>query len=151
MKLRSAIVGVALLATPLPVLSQLADCSCQDFDKLQQELQNAVTLRDRHAAKAEELDRRLKAGESMDRLRDEYRQWEGDTRNGAGAGLVATVPGQSEAISFATRGDKIAANLDGWSSPVERAGYVRNEYDAAKAHAIEEAYRKKGARPVRFR
>lgn len=140
-----ALAALLLFATAGPGRGEMQDCSCQDFDKLQQELSNAVTLRDRHAAKAAELEARLKAGQSVDSLRDEYRRWEEDTKTGAGAGLAATVQGQQAAIGFETRGSKIASTLEGWSSPVTRAdGYVANQYDAAKARALEEAYRKKG-------
>jgi hypothetical protein len=127
---------------PVFAQAELADCSCKDFDKLQQELENAVTLRDRHQAKADEMEKRLKAGESMSKLRDEYKSWEEDTSKGAGAGIVATVPGQSAAIQYVTRGDKIT--LEGWSSPVTKDGYTTNQYDTKKAHVIEEAYKKRG-------
>lgn len=139
---RAVILGLIVAMAPVLAQAELADCSCKDFDKLQQELENAVTLRNRHQAKADEMEQRLKAGESISKLRDEYKRWEEDTSKGAGAGIVATVPGQSAAIQYVARGDKIT--LEGWSSPVEKNGYTTNEYDAKKAHAIEEAYKKRG-------
>jgi hypothetical protein len=140
MRARVVIFGFIVAMAPAFAQAELADCSCTDFDKLQQELENAVTLRDRHQAKADEMERRLKAGESMDHLKAEYKSWEEDTSKGAGAGIVATVPGQSVAIQYVSLGDKIT--LEGWSSPVTKDGYTTNQYDAKKAHDVEENFRK---------
>ena len=142
MKTKTAALGVLFLLSPELVQAQLADCSCKDFDKLQQELDNAVTLRDRHQAKADEMEQRLKNGESTNKLRDEYKQWEEDSEKGAGKGIVSTVPGQSASIHFVARGDNLT--LEGWSSPVTRDGYTVDQYDAKKAYAIEDGYKKRG-------
>jgi hypothetical protein len=144
MSMRSVIFGLILAMTPVLAHGELAECSCKDLDKLKQELENAIKLRDRHQAKADEMERRLKAGEPLSILSGEYKRWEEDTANGAGAGIVATMPGRSTAIQFVTRGDKIIGTLTGWTSQVIVEGQPRDQYDAKKAHAIEAAYKKRG-------
>ena len=118
MKARTVIFGLIVALTPAFAHAELAKCSCKDFDKLQQELDNAVTLRDRHQAKADEMEKRLKNGESMKKLREEYSKWEADTEKGAGKGIVPTVPGKSAAIQFISRGDKmnVMDKIEGWTS-----------------------------------
>jgi hypothetical protein len=137
---------VLLLGTILPARAELPECTCGDFDKLQQELDNATTLRDRHKAKAEELEKRQAAGESWDKLGEAYATWEGDIDKGAGAGIKATVATQAKAISYIPAGSALMANgsISGWSSPVTKDGYTRDVYDAAKAKAIEASYKAKG-------
>lgn len=118
------LLGLILSATPA-----LAgpDCGCEQFDSLQQELDNAIKLRDRHRAKAEEMERRERAGESASRLREAYSNWEKNPRDGAGASLVATTASQQAAINFAPRGARLIENgtLSGWSKTVQRENGVR--------------------------
>ncbi|MCP8937498.1 hypothetical protein NK718_03135 [Alsobacter sp. SYSU M60028] len=146
MRMRVA-VFVLLLGGAFPARAELPKCSCSDFDKLQQELDNATTLRDRHKAKAEELERRHAGGESWDKLGGEYAAWETDVEKGAGAGIQATAEGNGSAsISYVPKGVALISSgaITGWSSPVTSDGYTKDVYDAAKAHAIEASYKAKG-------
>lgn len=118
-------------------LGQQRDCACEDFDKLQQELDNAVTLRDRHRAKAEELERRRAQGETRRALQEHYEAWEKDIEKGAGAGIVATTQGAQGAVPFEPAGNRIVERLSGFTSPVTKDGYTTDQLDPAKARAVE--------------
>ncbi|MHB2170007.1 hypothetical protein [Alsobacter sp. R-9] len=137
---------VFLLGTAMPARAELPECSCGDFDKLQQELDNATTLRDRHKAKAEELEKRRAAGESSFSLSEAYARWEQDIEKGAGAGIKATVSTQAKAIAYVPAGNALIENgsITGWTSPVMKDGAPTNVYDAAKAKAIEADFKARG-------
>jgi len=137
------LVLLAACAVALPAMAA-PDCSCEHYDVLQQELENAVKLRDAHRAKADEMERRQQAGESPGTLKREYSGWESDASKGAGAGVVATTGSKQEAIGYVPRGAAVIDQISGWTSPTTRNGYTTDEYDAAKAHAIEDTYKKDG-------
>lgn len=142
-RLGAPIIGLMLATMPA---SAAPDCGCDQFEALQQELDNAVKLRDRHKAKAEDMERRERAGESPSRLRADYSDWEKDPRSGAGAGLVATTQSRQSAISYVPRGARLIENgtISGWSRTVQRDGYEVSEVDPAKAHAIEKSHAQTG-------
>jgi hypothetical protein len=142
MRARAVIFGFVVAMAPVLAHAELADCSCKDFDKLQQELENAVTLRDRHQAKADEMEQRLNKGESKDEIAKDYENWE---KHIAGNGIVSTTTSDSVAIQYIPHGDaiNIMKQISGWTSPVTKLGYTMDQYDATKAHAIEKDYKEK--------
>lgn len=141
MRARHMTLSLIFAMAPLVAQAELPDCTCQDFDKLQQELANAVTLRDRHQAKADEMARRLEQGASKGDIAKDYENWE---KNVAGQGIIATTPGTAAAIQYVPHGAAINVmnQLHGWTSPVTKQGYTTDEYDAEKAHALEAKYKK---------
>lgn len=140
--------SISLAALPPPVRAELKPCVCTDLDTLQQELENAITLRDRHKAKADELERRLKENVSETRLKEEYSAWEADVEKGAGAGIVSTAPKGSgkavKAISYTPRGSTMLGELPQWWKAVTENGYSRDRLDPEAARKIEADYRKRG-------
>ena len=120
------------------------DCACSHFDALQQELDNAIELRNRHQTKAEEMERREKTGDGKLALKAEYDAWERDVAKGAGAGIVATTASTQTAIGYVPRGMSELDHIRGWSTPITRNGYTTDEYDAAKAKAIEDRFKREG-------
>lgn len=152
--LRFMVLGLAFLSLTSSARAELAACSCGDFDKLQQELDNAMELRDRHARRAAQMEQDLKAGKSRDAVAKEYRDWEtGKVSSGKGAadGIVAVAPAKGgkgvEAIQYTPAGvhlinpDNVLSEYKSWVK-VDGAEVLR--FDPQKACATEEKYRKAG-------
>jgi hypothetical protein len=135
--------AATLACLPLLAQAELPECKCTDFDKLQQERDTAQTLRDRHAAKAKDIAAAKAAGQSIQAINQDYADWEklGTTAHGAAEGVTGAT-----AIEFTPRGKALMENnhITGWTRRVEKNGYSTDVYDAAKAHAIEEDFRKRG-------
>jgi hypothetical protein len=80
-------------------------CSCQHFDLLKQELDNAETLRDRHAKKAKEIADAYNNNHNLgDDLLKQYADW---AEKEAGTGIVRTTPGDPDRFPFVPSGGAI--------------------------------------------
>lgn len=153
MSLRTLLAAAVMLAIPLDAHATQQACKCEDFDKLQQELDNAVTLRDRHARKAEEMADRIAKGASRTKVAEDYARWETGA-DGAGQGIVGTAggagagaPGNVVAISYTPAGLALLGrdiHMSDYTSPVTEQGYTTDRLDPKKAQAVEDRYRKQG-------
>lgn len=145
--LRSVLFLAAALA-PLatPARAEKAACACSDLEALQQEIENARTLRDRHAAKAAEIADAMARGAGRDRLASDYAAWE---KGAAGAGIVPTAgDGSVPAISYVPAGvAEVGVSIhyedyQSWTTAADGREVMR--VDPAKAKALEERLRKQG-------
>lgn len=128
-------------------------CRCENIKALQQELANALTLRDRHAAKAAELSQRYgdrPAGEKLAEARKDYRAFETGSGPGSAAqGLKQVAAGQAQAINYVPRGQALQeahARDERKGIPLAETWTAdgRPEPDLEARRRIEEEYRKKG-------
>lgn len=159
MTFRALLAAAVTLAIPLDAQAAQEACKCEDFDKLQQELDNAVTLRDRHARKAEEMADRIAKGVSKTKVAEDYARWETGA-DGAGQGIVGTAgggaaakdqgggdAGKVTAISYTPAGLDLLGReirMADYTSPVTEQGYTTDRLDPKKAKEVEDRYRKQG-------
>lgn len=104
-------VGAVMLAASPSLAAGLSQCSCDHVTALQQELRNAITLRQRHADKQAELIAKYGADPKGSRLlqaNSDYKNFEeGSGAGTAGQGIAATVPNAPVAIGYVPRGQAL--------------------------------------------
>jgi hypothetical protein len=160
-----AAVHISLIA---PAMAQKAAagppaCSCENFDALKAELALAITLMDKHAAKAKDLrdkygdnpkeDQLAEARRDYERFEEEPKPGEKPAPGSARDGLPPPPPGSPKQIAFTPRGQKLFAahandnrnnpdNLKGIPDAVKYTPIGRPEPDLSARKAIEDKFRK---------
>lgn len=98
-------------AASVPAPAGQTACGCEQIAQLQQELRNALQLRDRHAAMATQLAGKYgdaPRGEALRDARTAYLAFEtGDGAGSAASGIVRTMANAPPAISYIPRGQKL--------------------------------------------
>lgn len=120
--MRTTLAALALALTTAwhaPAALARDACTCQHFDLLKQEIDNAEILRDRHAKKAQEIaDAYNNNHDLRDHLEKEYEKW---AKEEAGKDIHGTTPGDPERFPFVPSGVDIfnadvAGSLQDWVS-----------------------------------
>lgn len=154
---RLPLIGIALL--PLSALltapasaDASTQCACDNVKSLQQELRNAMTLRQRHADKQAELIRKYGAnpkGGDLLQANNDYKNFEEGSGPGTAIdGITATVPGAPTAIGYVPRGQALQeAHAKDPSKGIPLAEKWVNDIlvpDLEQRARIEAEYRAKG-------
>lgn len=160
--LHIALIGAAPAQKASPPAGAPA-CSCENFGALQQELAVAISLMDKHAAKAKELRDKYGDNPKDDQLaeaRRDYERFEAEPKPGespapgsARDGLPPAPAGSPKQIRYEPRGQKLFAahasdnrnnpdNLKGIPDGIRYTPIGRPEPDLAARKAIEEKFRK---------